>query len=68
MSNFHLKERANNFVKERITEIREGYPFQNLDLDGSFFLHVVPLGHIGSNLIDLTSGKNIDMYLNIYVL
>lgn len=58
MNNYLLKERANNFVKERITEIREGHLFQNLDLIGSFFLHIIPIGHIGNNLIDLASLKN----------
>jgi hypothetical protein len=58
MNNYFLKERANNFVKERITEIREGRLFQNIDLVGSFFLHIIPIGHIGNNLIDLSSLKN----------
>ncbi len=58
MNNYLLKERANNFVKERVIEIREGHLFQNLDLIGSFFLHIIPIGHIGNNLIDLASIKN----------
>jgi hypothetical protein len=58
MNNFLIKDRANNFVKERITEIRNGGLFPNLDLVGSFFLHIVPIGHIGNNLIDIVPLRN----------
>lgn len=58
MSNFLLKDRANNFVKERIAEVRNGGFFPNLDLVGSFFLHIVPIRHLADNLIDLTSMRN----------
>lgn len=58
MNNFLLKERANRFVKERIDIVRNGGYIPTLDLGGSFFLHIIPIGHMGDNIIDLTILKN----------
>lgn len=62
MNNYLLKERASNFVRERIIDVRNGLCYPNLDVEGSFFLHIIPIGHLGENIIDLTNFDEIDFY------
>lgn len=59
MNNFILKDRANNFVKNRITEVLEGNIIGSLNRATPFFLHIIPLGHFEENVVDLTDVRNV---------
>jgi hypothetical protein len=55
MSSLKVKELANNFRRIRVKEVRELKFLPKLDIEGSYFLHIIPLGHIGENIIDISS-------------
>lgn len=66
MNNSTIKEAANNFRKHRTDEVRGLKFIPKLDINGSYFLHVIPLSRLGENFIDISSQAKLD-YLKTYL-
>ena len=60
MSNLTIKEAANNFREKRIKEVRELKFLPKLDIIGSYFLHIIPLDHLGENIIDISTESKLN--------
>lgn len=58
ISNLSMKEKANHFREQRIREVRNLKFLPKLDIEGSYFMHVIPLGHFEENIIDLSDEIN----------
>jgi len=53
IGNWDVKERANNFRKGRIREVMDLKFYPNIDVENSFFLHILPLGQLNELSIDI---------------
>lgn len=63
LNSFTIKEAANNFREQRIQEVRELKFLPKLDIIGSYFLHVIPLGHLGESIIDISDEEKLNFLL-----
>ncbi len=64
MNAMTIKERANQFREKRVVEVRESKQAMNLDLNGSYFLHVIPLNNLGDSIIDISNDETILNFKN----
>jgi hypothetical protein len=64
MQNQVLKEKANLFRKERIKSVLNQESLPNLQVDNSFFIHIIPFGFLDYNLIDFSVAEK-DNTLNM---
>lgn len=55
LRNYKMKEKAEQFRLQRISTVRDLEFLPNLDINGSVFLHIIPLGYLDDNHIDLSN-------------
>lgn len=60
MENQVLKESAEKFRLQRIEKVRALKVFPNLDIDTSFFIHIIPFSFQNEKLLDLTNARQMD--------
>jgi hypothetical protein len=60
LKNYKMKERAEQFRLSRLKQVRALEFLPNLDIKGSYFLHIIPLGYLDENLIELSNYERIE--------
>jgi len=60
LKSYELKEKINEFRLNRIYAVRELKYLPKLDVEGSFFLHVIPFGSGNDSSINISSQTNIN--------
>jgi hypothetical protein len=60
LKNYKMKEKAEQFRLSRLKKVRELEFLPNLDINGSYFLHIIPLGYLDENLIELSNYQRIE--------
>lgn len=60
LKNYKMKERAEQFRVSRLKKVRGREFLPTLDIKGSYFLHIIPLGYLEENLVALSDDQRID--------
>ncbi len=64
MQNHVLREKANQFRNDRIKRVINQENIPNLDIETSFFIHIIPVGFLDYQILDFSTAEN-DLQLNM---
>jgi|SRR5690554_294328 len=57
MQNQVLKEKANDFRKDRIKAVLNQESIPNLEVENSFFVHIIPFGFLDNHIVDFSKAE-----------